>query len=819
MNSKFQWHSYHAHFATISIFLLLNPLGIYLFEFEYWIYYITIPIIWFALCFIDKKNPDALKVNSLAFVLFSVFATAYIRVIENSVNEESLIFLLPFFVLLSQLTITATYWAEPLLKRFVTILWGAAILIAYLLVIVYIVNGPITKDTVFAVLQTHSSEAGELLMGIFFEPLLYLLTFIVLCPLFAFKLLPASGIRPAKGVNTNIAFIILSLGLSIIQSRPEAYAGVMSISENIETYFQEIEKLKAVVAMRNKQLLDTKTSTKTKKGEVYVLVIGESLSSYHMSEYGYALETTPWMSATATTVFENARANHTHTMSTLSKALTASNQYNGKDYYESESIISVAKKAGFKTAWISNQVSMGAWDNLVSVIAQESDYYKFINRSVGKSTITQLPDEYLVPELSNYLTSIDSIDNHLIIIHMMGSHWSYCARTRGLDIKLRNLPRYVYLGKHNVCYDKSVKYTDSVLEQIHGTLLAQQNFKGLLFTSDHGDDVFGKKIHNSAFFTEHMTDIPLIFWAGVDFEQDLLATLQKNKGLYFTNDLIFDTLIGIMAIESDASSARYDISSPNYVDLRKSGTTLHGQASLAELPSLASRFNVQLHSKLMAHRVNTVGSLGDAKKQYFNAIEFDVVYDEARGKIVMGHGKKAMTGQTFENYLQYEGGQFDRLWIDFKGLTDSNFVRVSEELELLDRGYDLKSRALLESGTKSVLFSHFSEQGWQTSYYLPTQEILDLVKGSNRTLSERTAHKIVLQVQAQKIRSLSFDSRIFSFVDEFLYPALSQDVRLNTWTSLSTASARFTERLNKMKIAKDDRIDSIIVRHVTRFRM
>ncbi len=818
MKEKFKWRSYHAHFATTSIFLLLDPLDIYLSDVEYWVYYFAVPTIWVTLSYIDKNNPNALKVHSLAFILFSIFSTAYIQVIENSFNESSLIFLVSFFVTISLLTSSSIHLSKPLLKKLIIALWSTIILASYLLTIIYIANGPITKETVFAVLQTHSRESLDFLINVFSEPLLYLSTLIAVCLLLVVRQL-LDNARAVQGTKVNLSLIILAAGLATTQLHGKAFAGILSIEKNIEIYFKEIEKLKKVVARRSNQVQNNNTIVKPKTGEIHVLVLGESLSSYHMSTYGYALETTPWISATATEHFENARANHTHTMRTLSKALTESNQYNGKDYYESESIISVAKKAGFKTAWISNQVSLGAWDNLVSVIAQESDYYKFINKDIGKTTATQFLDEYLVTALSGYLESIDPAENHFIVIHMMGSHWQYCDRTRGANIQLPKLPNYIYLDKHNVCYDKSVKYADHVLKQIHNTLLTQENFTSLLFTSDHGDDVFGKKKHNSAFFTEHMTDIPLVFWAGNRFGTDRLTNLQANKNAYFTNDLLFDTLVGIMDIESDSYSARYDLSSPHYIDLLQDGTVLHGKTKLSALASLVSRHNVQEYKKLMAHRVNTVGALGDAKKQHFNAIEFDVVYDEARQKIVMGHGKKALTGQTFNEYLRYENGQFDRLWIDFKNLTETNIDDISKALDALDREFDLKSRALLESGIKSPLFSRLSEQGWETSYYLPTKKILELIKSNEKAHSVKQANKIIQQVQAQKIRSLSFDSRLFPFVDKYLFPALNQDIRLNTWTNLSTDRNNFSKRFEKLKIAKDERIDSIIVRHVTRFKM
>lgn len=809
---------YHFHIATISIFLILNPLGIYLSDPEYWIFYIFIPAIWLGLCQIQKDNPHSLKFHSISFILFSIFSTAYIQVIERSTNVATLFFLIPYFTILSLASISTAHKSKSMTKRIVFGIWITIILASYLLNMIHIINGPITRETIFAVLQTNSREALVFLSHILSEPLAYAISIITFYLIIIVRYIFNTNHENHKS-SYSTTLTIVSILFIVLQPNSKAYAGIISIEKSINEYFKEISDLKEIVKKRKNSLQYNVTNLKEKTGEINVLVIGESLSSYHMSAYGYARNTTPWINNSATVIFKNARSSHTHTMATLSKALTSSNQYNKKDYYESESIISVAKNAGFKTAWISNQVSVGAWDNLVSVIAKESHYYKFINKSIGKTSATKDLDENLATHLTDYLETIDPNDNHFIVIHMMGSHWNYCDRTRGADINLPTAPYYFYLNKQNTCYDKSVKYTDQVLEEIHKTLITKPQFKSLLFTSDHADDVFGNKKHNSAFFTEHMTEIPLIFWAGGIFEADRLLNMHNNKKLYFTNDLLFDTMIGILGLDSEAYVASNDISSRLYTDLINNGTVLNGKRKISKLESIVSKENAQKHKKLMAHRVNTIGALVDAKKQSFNAIEFDVMYDENNDEIVVGHGKKTLTGQKLSEYLTHENHQFNRIWIDFKNLNEENIVVITEKLEVLDKQFDIKSRSLLESGITSHLFSDLSKRGWQTSYYLPTQKILTLIKNNDIGQLNQEAFSLKKQIQSQSVHSVSFDSRLYSFVDSYLYPILENKVRLNTWINLSSASPHFNKRFSQLKISKDDRIDSIIVRHSTRFKI
>ncbi|HIU63726.1 MAG TPA: sulfatase-like hydrolase/transferase, partial [Candidatus Avacidaminococcus intestinavium] len=71
---------------------------------------------------------------------------------------------------------------------------------------------------------------------------------------------------------------------------------------------------------------------KTAKEQNYVLVIGESQSRDHLSAYGYARQTTPWLNEKKQDddfiLFKNAYSCHVMTAYVMAKVLTESNQYN-----------------------------------------------------------------------------------------------------------------------------------------------------------------------------------------------------------------------------------------------------------------------------------------------------------------------------------------------------------------------------------------------------------------------------------------------------------------------------------------------------------
>lgn len=93
----------------------------------------------------------------------------------------------------------------------------------------------------------------------------------------------------------------------------------------------------------------------------------------------------------------------THTMPTLSLALTEAAQDKKKQYYESVSIVELFNAAGFETYWLTNQNLLGAWDNMVSAVAQEAKTVIGINSSVGRTTKTARLDGDLIKHYEGIL--------------------------------------------------------------------------------------------------------------------------------------------------------------------------------------------------------------------------------------------------------------------------------------------------------------------------------------------------------------------------------------------------------------------------------
>ena len=279
---------------------------------------------------------------------------------------------------------------------------------------------------------------------------------------------------------------------------------------------------------------------------VYVLVIGESQNRAHMQAYNYHRATTPWLDSMKNDknmlLFTKAYSCHTHTVPTLLYALTAKNQYNNIAVKNAVSVLEVAEAAGFETVWLSNQVKYSAWDTPVTSIASEANQQKWINSTLGESTNTDYFDGKLIEELEK--TKIT--DKMLIVMHLMGNHGSYEQRYPKAFEK--------YDGKNTIDkYDNSIIYNDYVMSQVYKRARKIPNFKGLVYCSDHADAIDKNLSHDAAQFDFDMTHIPLYIYLSDSYIQNNSAkykSLEKQKNKLFTNDLLFNLMLGVLGVLS-----------------------------------------------------------------------------------------------------------------------------------------------------------------------------------------------------------------------------------------------------------------------------
>lgn len=551
------------------------------------------------------KTVKAYTLFSLPFVLTPILKmmtrmTVNGKEIYLPVTGEEIVDVLCFSILICSLILLvlrlAVWLKNGFLKALVFLITDVFIAVALVLPVFYIgyyflSRKIITPTIILSLFQTNIPEAIGYLKGqnylLWGSAILVVLLYIVSVPLYFNKIQTDSCYTSKKCNNSKIigsivlAIILTGMGyktyLNVVNN-----VQVISIIQQTKGALNEWREYSKAKDMRKQKLEGLiGLSIKPGHGGLYVLVIGESETRDHMQAYGYAKNNTPWLTGTVklgqSVLFSNSYSNHCVTNAALPLALSGKNQYNKLNLPDAFSIIEVAKAAGYKTLWISNQLKFGAADTPVTVMSSTVDHEIWLNGNLGNSTLTQFYDEEIVQELSSL--KINKDDNLLIICHLMGCHSYYPDRypEKFEKYKLTDIQPEKTIS----AYDNSVLYNDYVLQKIYECVKNKDSFKAMVYLSDHGEEPDQMKHHDPDKFTWQMVRIPLVMLFSKSFintSNNVYQTLINNKDVYWTNDLLYDVLINIMGIQNAPDySAELDIASDKYNMNINNLKTMHGQ--------------------------------------------------------------------------------------------------------------------------------------------------------------------------------------------------------------------------------------------------
>ena len=124
------------------------------------------------------------------------------------------------------------------------------------------------------------------------------------------------------------------------------------------------------------------------------------------------------------------------------------------------------------------------------------------------------------------------------------------------------------------------------MSQIYETAEAIPHFQAMTFFSDHTDAVKENLGHDSSNFVWPMTYIPFYIATSEEYRashEETVKALSAHKSAVFTNDLIFNTLMGLMDIRDYPSyEPENDFTRPTYDDNISRFRTLFGKKKITE---------------------------------------------------------------------------------------------------------------------------------------------------------------------------------------------------------------------------------------------
>jgi glucan phosphoethanolaminetransferase (alkaline phosphatase superfamily) len=301
----------------------------------------------------------------------------------------------------------------------------------------------------------------------------------------------------------------------------------------------------------------------SKQPQVVVMVIGESGRYDRWSLNGYERDTNPLLKKEPNVVMlpdviTAVSATRLSVPVIISRKPAMQSLKAG---FSEKSFLTAFKEAGFKTYWLSNQISFGQFDTPVSVFAKEADVIQFMN--LGGFTNNSNLDQILLDPLKNAIN--DPTPKKLIVLHTLGSHWNYSHRyPQEFDKWQPSLfgvsnPVYTDLKikpQLNNSYDNSILYTDWFLSQVIGSLKASNQLTSLLYVADHGQTLYDGTC-NLAFHghnTQYEFHVPALMWYSDQYKEAYpakLAQLQKHRKARLSTENMFHSLLDMVDLRYD----------------------------------------------------------------------------------------------------------------------------------------------------------------------------------------------------------------------------------------------------------------------------
>lgn len=377
-----------------------------------------------------------------------------------------------------------------------------------------------------------------------------------------------------KGKTVIIVLLVIMAGLTIRRWVPRGYPLYeLKLARRYQASIVQEEKFHEE---NYKKLQITDKQGKPLQGTV-ILIIGESENRDRMTAFNPELkdDSTPWLTGMAKSnqaiLYKKAYSNFPATALALEQVLTSENQYGDQQFSDAVSILDVANKAGYETWWLGNHNRMANGTSAYGLVAEAAKHKLWTNPAPQDDNA-----------LLDLLKKVPKDGNNFVIIHMYGSH------TRYMDRYPAGYPEVHNSTKASVVqYDTSVKYTDEIMGRIFDYAEKNLNLKALIYTSDHGEDMANG--HGEGGFTFAMVHTPVFFYFSPEYRKDypqLVSNVEKHKDDFFTNDLMFDSLSGILLARNNYQKAQYDVTDDRYSLPADKALTVHGKHKVMEDPAL-----------------------------------------------------------------------------------------------------------------------------------------------------------------------------------------------------------------------------------------
>lgn len=289
--------------------------------------------------------------------------------------------------------------------------------------------------------------------------------------------------------------------------------------------------------------------------QVHIIVIGETSRAANWSMFGYNRNTTAALDTLSGIIGFNkalTQSNTTHKSVPILMSHIDGKHF-GDSIYRVKGLISAYKEAGFSTAYFSNQQRNNSY---IDFFGEEADNCVFINDNLHKGI--KLKDSQLLDLIDDQLCKDKS--KQLIVLHLYGSHFNYIDRY-GEKSRKYFPDKYAEASKEYRdelinAYDNSITETSGFIYRIIKKLSDAHIYSTILYTSDHGEDIFddtrNRFLHASPTPTYYQLHVPFMIWMSPEYlnenAEKAIAGQLNSESLVSSSSSVFHTALDLANI-------------------------------------------------------------------------------------------------------------------------------------------------------------------------------------------------------------------------------------------------------------------------------
>lgn len=308
-----------------------------------------------------------------------------------------------------------------------------------------------------------------------------------------------------------------------------------------------------------------------KSPEIYVLVVGETSRADNWQLYGYNRPTNPRLSLRdGLIVFSKNLSESNTTHKSVPMLLSPLNSKNyGDSIYFTKGICAAFNEAGFNTAFFSNQQRNHSFIDFFGYQAQTTEFIR--DQHPGSL------DSELTSHLKHFIEHSPA-DKIFVVLHCYGSHFNYRERYSD-DYRIFTPDNASEASSQNRqelinAYDNSILFTDAMLDNIIGYVDSIGVPAAVVYTSDHGEDIFddvrGRFLHASPTTTFSQIHVPLIVWTSDAYcnnYPEIVENLKRHTSVNTSSSAsVFPTILSIAGLSSPRVVSTADLTSSSYIE-------------------------------------------------------------------------------------------------------------------------------------------------------------------------------------------------------------------------------------------------------------